>query len=141
MWKYKFSCPFGGRGAMIFCLSLVGATLAFVALALMMGTNVIAMNEELAFMITLGIPPFTMLITFIVVHFPTKSDKEQIANAQPPEWKPLNLHFSDNRNHFESCESTMIFMGMQPDKTRIVKPCISWNLLYFLFFFYRCGRN
>lgn len=109
MWKYKFSCPFGGRGAMIFCLSLVGATLAFIALALTMGTNTIPMNEELAFMITLGIPPFTMLITFIVVNFPTKSDREQTANAQKPEWKPFVIEYSN----FRYSETAYILIGMQ----------------------------
>ena len=86
MWKYKFSCPYGGRESSVFLL--IG-TITFTEMILL---SVIEGMTKSAFLamylpfLIIGLFFINMLTAFLICHRLTKEDKIRISCAKPLEW-------------------------------------------------------
>ncbi len=87
MWKYKFSCPFGGYGAWALLCSALPALLLIIVLT---AAGIIPEDMLHFLAMVAGIPLIVLLTVALWVRRPRPNDAEYRADAEVPEWHKNN---------------------------------------------------
>ncbi len=90
MKKYKLSCPFGGYGLMTFVISV---TCAVLLLKLLPALLHIQLETSVFIAGYFGLIILSFIAVAIWTHRITDEDRENIANAENPEWTEANEDF------------------------------------------------